>query len=111
MEGDGGLNCDLFLCEQDIHNLTRKLTKETYQKYENDVKYVRMWVQKNKANVFFLQECGIQVNDGLFGKNVPFIIGIQTPWYKEQMFKHGHQKGVSMMLHLAQIKIRYFIIP
>lgn len=42
---------------------------------------------------------------------MPFTIGIQTPWQKEQMFKHGHQKRVSMILHLAQIKIRYFLIP
>jgi hypothetical protein len=28
MEGDGQLNCDLFLCEQDIHNLARKLIEK-----------------------------------------------------------------------------------
>jgi hypothetical protein len=59
MEGDGELNCDLFLCEQNICNLARKLAKATYRKDENDVKYVRMWVQKNKANIFFFQEFGI----------------------------------------------------
>jgi len=47
VEGDGELNCDLFLCEQDIHNLARKLAKETYRKDESDVKFVKMWVQKH----------------------------------------------------------------
>jgi hypothetical protein len=59
MEGDGELNYNLFLCEQDIHNLARKLAKENYWKDENDIKFVRMWVQKIKANVFFHQEFGI----------------------------------------------------
>jgi hypothetical protein len=37
--------CLIFsLLEQDIHNLAGKLAKETYKKYENDAKSVRMWV-------------------------------------------------------------------
>jgi hypothetical protein len=28
---------DTFSCEQDIRNIARKLTKETYKKHDNDV--------------------------------------------------------------------------
>jgi len=36
MENSGELSRDLFLSEQDIHNLARELAKETYKKHEND---------------------------------------------------------------------------
>jgi hypothetical protein len=25
---------------------------------------------------------------------MPFTLGIQTPWQREMMIKHGHQEGV-----------------
>jgi hypothetical protein len=36
MENNGKLSRNLFLNEQDICNLARKLAKETYKKHEND---------------------------------------------------------------------------
>ncbi len=36
MENSSELSRDLFLSEQDILNLARKLAKETYKKHEND---------------------------------------------------------------------------
>lgn len=36
MEYNSELSRDLFLSEQDIHNLAGKLTKKTYKKHEND---------------------------------------------------------------------------
>jgi len=36
MENNGKLSRDLFLNEQDICNLARKLAQETYKKHEND---------------------------------------------------------------------------
>ncbi len=48
MENNGELSRDLFLSEQDIHNLARELAKETYKKHENDAQSVQVWVAKNK---------------------------------------------------------------
>jgi hypothetical protein len=39
------LNRDMFLIEQDVKVLSRKLAQETYQLHKNDVKIVRMWVK------------------------------------------------------------------
>ncbi len=36
MENNGELSRDLFLSEQDIHNLAGKLAKKKYKKHEND---------------------------------------------------------------------------
>jgi hypothetical protein len=36
MENSSELSRDLFLSEQDILNLARKLAKETYKKHDND---------------------------------------------------------------------------
>jgi hypothetical protein len=52
---NGELLKDLFLNDQNIRNMARKLTKETYKKHENyDAQSVCMWVAENINNVFFL---------------------------------------------------------
>ncbi len=55
-----------------------------------------MWVIENKDKVFFYQESGLQVERGLQGNNVLFIIGIQTEWQREMMLQCGHENGVSI---------------
>jgi hypothetical protein len=35
------------------------------------------------------------VDGGLTGQNMPFILGIQTPWQRE-MIEHGHQGDVAI---------------
>jgi hypothetical protein len=61
------VNCQeiLFLSEQDIRNLARKLTKETYKKHDNDAQSVQVWVAENKDQVFFYQDSGGQVEGNL----------------------------------------------
>jgi hypothetical protein len=51
-------------------------------------------VQQNINSMFFYQEIGVEVDGGLTGQNMPFILGIQTPWQREMMIEHGHQRGV-----------------
>jgi hypothetical protein len=34
------------------------------------------------------------MDGGLTGQNMPFIMGIQTPWQTEMMNERGHQGGV-----------------
>jgi hypothetical protein len=46
--------------------------------------------------VFYYQETKVEVNGGFIGKNMPFILGIQTPWRREMMIDHGHHRGVAI---------------
>ncbi len=76
VETSGYFTKDTFLCEQDIHNITRKLTKETYNKHDNDVKSVCMWVQEYPYFLFYYQESGLEVGGELIGTNIAFTIEI-----------------------------------
>jgi hypothetical protein len=80
MEKNDELSRDLFLSEQDICNLAKKLAKKTYKKHENDAQSVRMWVVENKYNVFFYQESGGQVEGNFQNSHMSFTIGIQIEW-------------------------------
>jgi hypothetical protein len=76
MENSNELSRDLFLNEQNILTLARKLAKETYKKHENDAHNVEMWVAENKDKVFFYQKSGGQVEGNLQNNHLPFTIGI-----------------------------------
>jgi hypothetical protein len=53
-----------------------------------------MWVQQNFNSIFYYQETRVEVDDGITKQNMPFTLGIQTPWEKEVMIENGHQSGV-----------------
>jgi len=55
-----------------------------------------MWVQQNNNSMFYYQKIGVDMNDGLTRQNMPFILGIQTPWQKKMMIEHRHQGGVTI---------------
>jgi hypothetical protein len=55
-----------------------------------------MWVQQNTNSMFYYQETRVEVDGGLIGRNMPFILGIQTSWQREMMIEHGHQGGVTI---------------
>lgn len=65
-------------------------------KDSNDVKSVRMWVLENPDLVSYYQEFGLKVPGSLSAENMPFVIGIQTPYQYEQMLKHGHLSAVAI---------------
>ena len=90
------LTRDHFISEQDIRNVAGRLAIETYKWDNNDAKSVRMWVQQHPSLVFYYKESGVHVRGTITRDNIPFTIGIQTPWQEEMMLKHGHKKAVSM---------------
>ena len=91
---------DLLLTTKDIRNISGKLAQESYMLDKNDAQSVRMWVQRNSDKVFYYTESKkekpIPVPGELTGENMPFTIGIQTPWQKKMMLQHGHQSGISV---------------
>ncbi len=36
------------------------------------------------------------MDGGFIGQNIPFTLDIQTPWQREMMIEHGHQRGVAI---------------
>jgi hypothetical protein len=46
--------------------------------------------------MFYYKKIGVEVDGGLTRHNMPFILGIQTPWQREMMIEHGHQGGVAV---------------
>jgi hypothetical protein len=77
MLGTCELTKDVFLIEQDVKVLFRKLTPKTYQLHKNDVKSVHMWVQQNTNSMFYYQETRVDVDGGITGQNMSFIMSIQ----------------------------------
>ena len=49
----GCVNRDMFVSEQDIHNVAHNHARETYIKHAIDITSMRMWVAKNKLEVFY----------------------------------------------------------
>ena len=92
------LTRDLLLTTKDIRNISGKLAQEAYMLHKNDAKSVRMWVQRNSDMVFYYTESNKEkpepVRGELTGENMPFTIGIQTPWQREMMLKHGDKGGI-----------------
>ncbi len=83
MLGTWELNRNMFLTKQDVKVLSRKLAQETYQQHKNNAKSVHMWVQQNTNSMFYYQEIGVEANGGLTGQKMPFTLGVQTPWQRE----------------------------
>jgi hypothetical protein len=52
--------------------------------------------KQNTNLVFYYQEIKVEVDGGLTRQNMPFILGIQTPWQREMMIEHGHQGHVAI---------------
>ncbi len=68
-----------------------ELVQETYWLHKCDGKSVCMWVEQNNNLMFYYQEIGVEVDGGLIGQNMFFILSIQTLWQKEMMVELGHQ--------------------
>jgi len=64
-EASGVFSRNLFLCEQDIHNVVGKLAKQTYKRHDNDANNVKMWVKDNVENVFYFQKTSHEPIGGL----------------------------------------------
>jgi hypothetical protein len=77
------LNRNMFT-EQDVR-VFGKLVQETYQLHKNDAKNVCIWVQQNTNLMFYYKKTKVEVDGGLIGQNIFFILGIQTSWQKDMM--------------------------
>ena len=63
---------DTFLLRKDVMNAWKRVRSLRSQKNENDAKRVSLWHMEEKDNFFYYKTPNS-------GKNIPFIIGIQTP--------------------------------
>jgi hypothetical protein len=46
--------------------------------------------------MFYYQTTRVEVDGGFTWQNMPFTLGIQTPWQREMMIERGHQGGVAI---------------
>ncbi len=51
---------------------------------------VRMWVLKNPDSIFFYVQHALMDFNSQTQDDIPFTLGIQTPWQLEIMQKFGH---------------------
>ena len=98
VKGDGTniLTRDMFLNHQDVRNLSSKKALETYRLHQNDALNMRILMESNTDSMFYHKEIGKVRPGALYAENVPFILGIQTPWQKEIMFKFGYNSAVAI---------------
>ena len=89
-EGTFTASRDCFLSMEDIRNICGVRAQELYKKHDSDAESVRMWVRENRHMVFYYQDLGTQVDGVLNAGNVPFVIGIQTPFQTHMVLKYGH---------------------
>ena len=64
---------DTFLLRKDVMNAWKRVRTLRSQKNENDSKSVILWYMEEKDDFFYYKTPNS-------GENIPFIIGIQTPW-------------------------------
>ena len=89
------LTRDLFICDQDIRNVVGRLAIETYKRDNNDVKFVRTWVQEHPHLVFYYKKSSVHVCGAITPDNMPFMIATNM------VLKHGHKKNVSIDVTFA----------
>ena len=90
------LTWDMFITHQDVQNLSSKKVVETYRLHQNNALSMRMWLETNKDSVFhYTKTCKVGLG-ALHASNVPFTIGIQSPWQKEMMLQFDHRSGIAI---------------
>ncbi|GLJ34588.1 hypothetical protein SUGI_0695670 [Cryptomeria japonica] len=80
---------DTCLLRKDVLNAWKRVRSLRSQKNEDDAKSVCLWHEEEKDNFFYYKTPNNE-------ENVPFIIGIQTPWMREMMVKHSHNSIIAM---------------
>jgi hypothetical protein len=64
----------MFFIEQNVMVLFEKLAQETYELHKNNAKSIHMWFKENTNLVFYYQKVGVEMDGGLIGQNMPFIL-------------------------------------
>ena len=80
---------DDFLELKDVAYYEARLKMGVWRRDPNDFDSVKMWAKEHPEDVFMWHEED-KVTD------LPFILGIQTPWQKDLMLKHGHNGAIAM---------------
>ena len=88
------LTQDMLITHQDVRNLSSK--KVAYCLHQNDALSVHMWMETNKDSVFYYTKTGKLERGALHANNVPFTLGMQTPWQKEMMLQCGHRSIIAI---------------
>jgi hypothetical protein len=86
----------MFFIEQDVRVLFEKLAQKTYELHKNNAKSICIWFKENTNSMFYHQKVGEEMDGHLIGQNMPFILGIQTPWQREMIVEYWHQGGVAI---------------
>ncbi|XP_057842917.1 uncharacterized protein LOC131052308 [Cryptomeria japonica] len=81
-----GRNGHLF--RRDVANIYNRVTKTTSQLHDQDTLSVDLWYQQERQSFFFYQKS--------CDEDVPFVMGIQTPWMLEAMLNYSHNSLISM---------------
>ena len=84
-----GISRDSLMTRKGISNIYNDMKWIEYVKDESDPLSVECWYNQCPENLFFFQKQDV-------GENVPFMIGIQTPWMRSIMVKHSHNNVMSM---------------
>ena len=72
--------------------------KGKYQIHQKDEMSINLWYQKRSKDFFVYQKPN--------GPGVPFIMGIQTKWMLDTMFKLSHNIIIAMDSMFITIKYR-----
>ncbi|GLJ47194.1 hypothetical protein SUGI_0996270 [Cryptomeria japonica] len=80
---------DTCLLRKDVLNAWKRVRSLRSQKNEDDAKSVSLWLVEGKDNFFYYKRPKNV-------ENIPFIMGIQTPWMREMMVKHSHNSIIAM---------------
>ncbi len=80
---------DDFVELRDIAYYETRMKMGVWRRDRNDLESVKMWAKEQPENVFIWHEKD-DVTD------LPFILGIQTPWQKQMMLKFGHNGAIAL---------------
>ncbi|GLJ28003.1 hypothetical protein SUGI_0549830 [Cryptomeria japonica] len=80
---------DTCLLRKDVLKAWKRVRSLQSQKNEDDAKSVSLWHVEGKDNFFYYK----RPNNV---ENIPFVMGIQTPWMREMMVKHSHNSIIAM---------------
>ncbi|KAJ4757345.1 SWIM zinc finger family protein [Rhynchospora pubera] len=87
-----------LLASQYVQKLGMIIKRSTHELDLDDLASIRMWVERNKKSVFFYQD-STELD--------PFILGIQTEWQLQQMFRFGHQSLLACDSSFGISKLKY----
>lgn len=78
---------DFYLTIKDVTNLAAELDAVLWRLAAVDAESVRLWVERNPRGYFLYEP-------GSGGGSCDFLLGMQDPWQKHRLMRHGHGRAV-----------------